>query len=70
MTEREKLIEELNKKYGQQFPMYVDRVAEILIADRLRVVEPLVKYIKDGNSGGTLAMKAMNQTLKLAGAIK
>ena len=44
MNEKEKLIQKLESEYGQQFPMYIDRVADMLIADRLRVVEPLVKW--------------------------
>lgn len=50
---------------------YAENVADIIIEDRKRIVEPLVKYNRDFNSKGKTsyieADKAIDQTLRNAG---
>lgn len=72
---RDELIEELNKDLfkdtiyipGGYKPVTAEMLADFIIEDRKRIVEPLVKYNKCYPSYA--AMKAINHTLKNAGVI-
>ena len=68
MNEREKLIEELQKDAARfNEPYLYGHVADFIIADRKRIVEPLV-IIKKSDLYLASAEKPINETLKLAGA--
>lgn len=76
MTKREELIKELTEMGYNSIPQsYIGKLADWVIADRARIVAPLVKYrskkygcsdkgIMDSIKHNT---KAIDQALKLAG---
>lgn len=71
MNEREKLIEELIKNHipasvkGKHIT--ADCLADFILADRKRIVEPLFKSKNDSNTGLGGLWYAIYQTLKNAG---
>ena len=67
MTERKKLIEELEFMTKDSGDTCFECIADFILADRKRIVKPLVKFKNKGYSGGTFANNAIDQTLKLAG---
>jgi hypothetical protein len=85
MSEREKLISELEQRFHEPYEhgavisnLSIDGVADFIIADRKRIVEPLVKAVEEsdrigGNESTVPAWqrldKAVYETLKLAGEL-
>lgn len=83
MTEREKLIEDLKEickvekldKDGLPYEDYEwaeDKIADFILADRKRIVHPLIKWKKEMNSTGKWPdpYEAIDETLKLAGILE
>lgn len=76
-NEREKLIEKLKKEsdVGLYFSMSFDRIADLILADRKRIVEPLVNFKNKciatyGHKSWnrlTDTAKTIDETLKMAG---
>jgi hypothetical protein len=68
MTSREDLINELTDKFNFEFHFVVEDIADWIIADRARIVEPLVKWKQaDPYTVTRVPLKAIDETLKLAG---
>lgn len=61
MSEREKIIEEL----GKLSPWSLDKLSNFILANRRRIVEPLVNF--RGCYPSNAAMRAIDETLKNAG---
>lgn len=89
MTEREKLIEKLSREWPdttEDRPYLMEQIADFIIADRKRIVQPLVNYneMMKNKLGGTkrpesydliverngfIAMRSIEETLKLSGVL-
>ncbi len=79
MNEREKLVKELNEKYSHSdINNLIDfrGIVDFILADRKRIVEPLVKLNKDINPSHGFATQlgwpkkakyAIDETIKNAG---
>lgn len=65
--EREKLIEELEKLADKDTPVYVHviDIADFILADRKRIVEPLLK--SEPQMAHSRTIEAIRETLKRAG---
>ena len=66
MTERENLIKVLRHKSGSDKQLHIEDVADFILADRKRIVEPLVKVML-GRIDDNATFDAIQETLKLAG---
>jgi hypothetical protein len=68
---REELIKEYDEKIGHKFPLYIGEFVDLLIADRLKVVEPLVKLPNKDRIAYehyvAFTTDAISQTLRNAG---
>lgn len=71
MSNREELIKELQEwAYGNNKTMMsIYKVADLMIEDRKRVVDPLVEYKKNHYGRFESAQQAIDQCLKNAGEI-
>lgn len=67
MTERERLIKELDNKLGYLTPYQLRITADFILEDRKRIVEPLVKLREDGFPGNFSINQAIDETLKNVG---
>lgn len=71
-TEREKLIERIEEEI---MPVQMGNprawhIADFILADRKRIVEPLVKYYENDREpdyDGAIAQDAIDEAIKLAG---
>ncbi len=80
MNAKEKLVEELNLKLRNNLSDFrIEEIAEFILADRKRIVEPLVKFNNNMELGITrehfeqdvmVAMRAIKETLNNAGMVK
>lgn len=65
MSERDKLIEELNNKaWCTCNPAYV---ADFILADRKRIVKPFVELLEISFKADPIVHKAIDKTLRNAG---
>lgn len=72
MTTREELVKELNKLPVISYATYPDEwgleiIADFIISDRKRIVEPLVKFKKYRYNRGSNVNSAIDEILKNAG---